>query len=266
MAKFAAIALLAFAAFGTASATAIKPVQEMNNKSSLEVTPSEIISVMFSLLKDDSVVESTANGLSRVDASLRSALGAPLTGLVYAASLAVGVVTLLAFYESPLSPLPVPSLPKPPVGRFPPEHPIWPPISKHPVKMNGGDYGAASHLQQAFVLPNIQGKNPFAGYDKAGSLSNYANQAYGVVNGIEHNNYGNNNQFQGAASNVYSTIVSPPNGKRVNHNIQALANNQPQAPIFQRKSEVPSASIVDNVQLGSSAEVAPQAADSNNNQ
>lgn len=33
---------------------------------------------------------------------------------------------LLAFYESPLSPLPVPPLPHPPVGRFPPEHSVWP--------------------------------------------------------------------------------------------------------------------------------------------
>lgn len=38
-------------------------------------------------------------------------------------------------YESPLSPLPVPSLPKPPVGRFPPEHAVWPPIPKSPIKM-----------------------------------------------------------------------------------------------------------------------------------
>ena len=41
--------------------------------------------------------------------------------------MAVGAIVMLAFYESPLSPLRVPPLPDPPIGRFPPENPIWPP-------------------------------------------------------------------------------------------------------------------------------------------
>jgi hypothetical protein len=32
--------------------------------------------------------------------------------------------------------MPVPPLPDPPVGRFPPEHPIWPPPPKDPVKIS----------------------------------------------------------------------------------------------------------------------------------
>ena len=91
--------------------------------------------------------------LARIDATLKSYLGNPLTGLVYAASLAIGAISILAMYESPLSPLPVPSLPKPPVGRFPPEHASWPPVPKTPVKVkSGGLPYAASAVNPVYAL------------------------------------------------------------------------------------------------------------------
>jgi len=232
MMKISAIVLLVAASALAKDA----PQTEMN-----KVTASEVISTLFSMLKD----ETTTKSLARIDASLKSVLGNPLTGLVYAASLAVGVVTLLAFYESPLSPLPVPSLPKPPVGRFPPEHPSWPPVARNPVKVNqggnyGGNYGgyaaSASNNNQAFALPNVLGKNAFAGYDKTQFSNNYN------LNNAAEQNFGG---FQASASNVYPSIVSPPQSsqlKRVNYNIQA--SGRPQIPVLQnRKSDTVQASI-----------------------
>lgn len=91
--------------------------------------------------------------MARIDATLKSYLGNPLTGLVYAASLAIGAISILAMYESPLSPLPVPSLPKPPVGRFPPEHASWPPMPKNPMKLkSGGLPYAASHVNPVYAM------------------------------------------------------------------------------------------------------------------
>ena len=172
-----------------------------------------------------------------MDATLKSALGSPLTGLVYAASLAVGVITLLAFYESPISPLPVPSLPKPPVGRFPPEHAIWPPISKHAMKAEGGHQygnGAASNQQFQFQLP--AGLNKLAhtagqyvgGYEKSNGLGqgHFAMNNNGIDGG-----YGG--QMAAAASNLYQTVV-PAQNKRL-----SLQQGRPlsaQVPVIQRKT------------------------------
>ncbi|KAI2797859.1 hypothetical protein BLOT_015279 [Blomia tropicalis] len=85
---------------------------------------------------DDNIVVSVVKSLmeyastgfrSGFEASVRSLFNKPVTTAVYALSMLVGVVAMLAFYESPISPMPVPPLPDPPVGRFPPEHPVWPP-------------------------------------------------------------------------------------------------------------------------------------------
>lgn len=54
----------------------------------------------------------------------------------YVASAVLGAVALMAFYESPISPLPVPALPEPPVGRFPPEMPVISPNLQVPFRMN----------------------------------------------------------------------------------------------------------------------------------
>lgn len=175
-----------------------------------------------------------------MDASLKSVLGNPLTGLVYAASLAVGVITLLAFYESPISPLPVPSLPKPPVGRFPPEHAVWPPISKHPVKANGPQYAASTqHLQ--FALPasidKITNQGPYiGGYEK----SNVAGHTFALNNGIEHGGF--SGHLNPAASAVYQHQVLPqpqayqPSHKRVS-NVQQMGRPlSSQLPVITRKA------------------------------
>ncbi|XP_053202126.1 uncharacterized protein LOC128387014 [Panonychus citri] len=64
---------------------------------------------------------------------------------------------MLAFYESPISPLPVPPLPDPPVGRFPPEHPIWPPpgasSSPHQITGPGPMITSSSEIHQVAVRP-----------------------------------------------------------------------------------------------------------------
>lgn len=119
---------------------------------------------------------------------MKSYLGNPLTGIVYAASLAIGAISLLAMYESPLSPLPVPSLPKPPVGRFPPEHPVWPPVPKHPVKLRQHSSlpslpsYAASNLNPVYeVAPQFAQKQQLVSYETDNWLSpQNLVQAYGA--------------------------------------------------------------------------------------
>jgi len=64
---------------------------------------------------------SAFSGLSGLSSlSSRAVFKSAMTPAIYAASLIVGVIAMLAFYESPVSPMPIPPLPDPPVGRFPP--------------------------------------------------------------------------------------------------------------------------------------------------
>lgn len=52
--------------------------------------------------------------------------------------------------------MPVPPLPDPPVGRFPPEHPIWPPKNQPGGQMQyNGQKRAGVAAPHSFVLPNI---------------------------------------------------------------------------------------------------------------
>lgn len=70
----------------------------------------------------------------------------------YVASALLGTVALLAFYESPISPLPVPALPEPPVGRFPPEMPNISPNTQVPFRTNGQyaqDYQRSYQMQMS---------------------------------------------------------------------------------------------------------------------
>jgi len=61
----------------------------------------------------------------------------------------LGAVALMAFYESPISPLPVPALPEPPVGRFPPEMPSLSPNTQVPFRMNQQQqYGQQAYANQ----------------------------------------------------------------------------------------------------------------------
>ncbi|KAH9529314.1 uncharacterized protein LOC124491781 [Dermatophagoides farinae] len=85
--------------------------------------------LITSLIK--SILRIASNGFkSGLEASVRGIFDKPLTSAVAAISMVIGAVAILAFYESPISPLPVPPLPDPPVGRFPPEHPVWPPPNR----------------------------------------------------------------------------------------------------------------------------------------
>ncbi|KAH9388588.1 hypothetical protein TYRP_007930 [Tyrophagus putrescentiae] len=104
-----------------------------------------------------SVAEFASNGFrTGLEASVRSIFNKPVTTAVYALSMLVGVVAMLAFYESPISPMPVPPLPDPPVGRFPPEHPIWPPKNQPGGQMQyNGQKRAGVAAPHSFVLPNI---------------------------------------------------------------------------------------------------------------
>lgn len=173
-----------------------------------------------------------------MDATLKSVLGNPLTGAVYAASLAIGVITLLAFYESPISPLPVPSLPKPPVGRFPPEHPIWPPISKQAVKMPSGP-----QYQQAGSQQNFGFAYP-PQFEKSAQLG-HLNYGQGIAQGL-----GQLGQFgfqghqgiQAAGSNMYPSVVAaPPRRASTGHQLptNVIGNNQKPNTIQRKSSSEP---------------------------
>jgi hypothetical protein len=108
-------------------------------------------------------------------ASVRGLFTGPLSALVYGASLLIGGIVLLAFYESPLSPLPVPPLPHPPVGRFPPEHSVWPVNRNHrasnPVASNGQPNGNMQFPPIHFPHPAQFVRNPTQ-YHFAGSNLN----------------------------------------------------------------------------------------------
>ena len=65
---------------------------------------------------------------------MRSIMKSKYSVPAYVASALLGAVALMAFYESPISPLPVPALPEPPVGRFPPEMPNISPNTQVPFR------------------------------------------------------------------------------------------------------------------------------------
>ncbi|UXI20243.1 RNA polymerase III [Sarcoptes scabiei] len=116
-----------------------------------------------------SIVDYASKGFKYgLEASVRGIFKKPMTAVTAAVSMVIGVVAMLAFFESPISPLPVPPLPDPPVGRFPPEHPNWPPrtdrIQYYPKRVgsfsmpyNIGDYStsaASSQPQSQLHFPN----------------------------------------------------------------------------------------------------------------
>lgn len=92
-------------------------------------------------------------------ASMRSIMKSKFSVPAYVASALLGAVALLAFYESPISPLPVPALPEPPVGRFPPEMPSLPAGVQIPFRTNqqsqyGNGYNQRSSNLNG-VLPQV---------------------------------------------------------------------------------------------------------------
>lgn len=165
-----------------------------------------------------------------VDATLKQLLGNPLTGIVYAASLAIGAISLLAMYESPLSPLPVPSLPKPPVGRFPPEHPVWPPVSKHPVKLRQHPQSvqyAASNMNPVYELaPQFVGKQQLVAYEDSNNWMSPQNmmQAFAAQNG----NGGTSSGGPGSNSLIGSALAPP---RRSDYTIQPYVSSKMHLPL-----------------------------------
>jgi len=231
--------LLVGAANAASSSTSSSSPASKNtssNSNHLEKKADPILNLL-SMFKEE------ARGLARLDASLKSVLGNPLTGVVYAASLAIGVITLLAFYESPISPLPVPALPKPPVGRFPPEHSVWPPISKQAQKLQHGPayQHSSSNLQQAFALPPTFEKSHFNGYEKHNVQFNP--QTGQFTNGGQFNGFSQQlGNLQQAGSNLYASILPAPQQQQKvafpsgHQQANGLLQGQLQASSFQRKS------------------------------
>ncbi|XP_074604687.1 uncharacterized protein LOC141857990 [Brevipalpus obovatus] len=165
----------------SSSSSSPSPAVSSNDSSTSDASSTPDKSLSFSVFSLGRIKEffgtKPSLDLARTFSSLKGALSSPMTALMYAGSLAVGAIVMLAFYESPISPLPVPSLPDPPVGRFPPEHPVWPPPvhSRGPQGLvgNGHDMSAASEIRPVMVPhPNMK-LNPIhrrAGVDQGRPL------------------------------------------------------------------------------------------------
>ena len=178
-------------------------------------------------------LKETGRGLARVDATLKSYLGNPLTGLVYAASLAIGAISILAMYESPLSPLPVPSLPKPPVGRFPPENPVWPPVPKSPVRLK----------QAAGGIPYAVASSPHAIYSLApqGSIPDHKMMAAASEDNswLNAQNLVASYASQPAAQQPSTPLSSPSQGRRNDVHaaqLQSYITHMSKVPVIRSKS------------------------------
>ena len=83
---------------------------------------------------------------------MRSIMKSKYSVPAYVASALLGAVALMAFYESPISPLPVPALPESPVGRFPPEMPNISPNIQVPFRMNQQRQQQQQYNQRAFSI------------------------------------------------------------------------------------------------------------------
>lgn len=181
---------------------------------------------------------------SGIEASVRSVFSKPLTSAVYALSMLVGVVAMLAFYESPVSPMPVPPLPDPPVGRFPPEHPIWPPPPKDPIRMSDKKrVGGAntftvpnSHTSSSFnsqsqnMFPHMNAYQKYSEMDPTATVAAYQQ----LLNLLENRNSKVNNKQNKFTSNsvpnhlsdmsgqVYPLITSESNPKVISSNESSI--------------------------------------------
>lgn len=133
---------------------------------------------------------------------MRSIMKSKYSVPAYVASALLGAVALMAFYESPISPLPVPALPEPPVGRFPPEMPNLPVGTQVPFRGNqqSGQYG------QSYNQRSLNQQFP-------GSQNYLAQQAQQVL--FPGNNVAQQRQMNVAngpvqlASNLLSSVGKP---------------------------------------------------------
>lgn len=142
--------------------------------------------------------------------------------------------------------MPVPPLPDPPVGRFPPEHPIWPPPPKDPVKMSdkkrvGGVNTFVvpnSHTSSSFntepqnMFPHLNTNQKYSEADPTGSVAAYQQ----LINLLENRNSKvthKQNKFAGnsmpthltdMSGNVYPLISVETNPKIINESSLKLQN------------------------------------------
>lgn len=144
---------------------------------------------------------------------MRSIMKSKYSVPAYVASALLGAVALMAFYESPISPLPVPALPEPPVGRFPPEMPNISPNTQVPFRTN----------QQQYSQQNYNQRSLYSGIAPSNGQSYLGQQAQQVL-------------FPGSNSNnaqQRSQMSSSPSGP-----VQLAANLLGKQQIAQRKSGV----------------------------
>jgi len=200
--------------------------------------------IVFSAsLRSKDEVKEQGRSLARIDATLKSYLGNPLTGLVYAASLAIGAISILAMYESPLSPLPVPSLPKPPVGRFPPENPVWPPVPKAPVKVKSA---APSFSYAASAV------NPIYAVAPGGVIPDHK----AISAAVEENNWlGAQNLVSSYSSNGPIGIAPPRRNDVHAAQLQSYISHMSKIPVIRPKSVTESSPVTSSTSAPISASV-----------
>lgn len=201
--------------------------------------------IVFSAsLRSKDEVKEQGRSLARIDATLKSYLGNPLTGLVYAASLAIGAISILAMYESPLSPLPVPSLPKPPVGRFPPENPVWPPLPKTPVKVKSA---AHSFPYAASAV------NPIYAVAPGGVIPDHK----AISAAVEENNWlGAQNLVSSYSSNGPIGVGVPPRRNDVHAaQLQSYISHMSKIPVIRPKSVTEASPVTSSTPAPNSASV-----------
>lgn len=128
-----------------------------------------------------------------------------------------------------VSPMPVPPLPDPPVGRFPPEHPIWPPPQKEQMQMSDkkrvgimGNYGGHGSPQMFFPQMNTNQK-----YSEMDPMS-YGGAYQHLLNVLENRNSKiggkqnriNSNPMADPSPQVYSSFAVDSDSKLLNDSLR----------------------------------------------
>lgn len=132
---------------------------------------------------------------------MRSIMKSKYSVPAYVASALLGAVALMAFYESPISPLPVPALPGPPVGRFPPEMPNLPVGTQVPFR--GGNQQGGGQYGQSYNQRSLNQQMP-----TSGSQNYLAQQVLFPGNNVAQQRQMNvaNGPVQQLASNLLSSV------------------------------------------------------------
>lgn len=134
--------------------------------------------------------------IAALGASMRSMIKGKYSVPAYVASALLGAVALMAFYESPISPLPVPPLPEAPAGRFPPEMPNLPPGTQVPFRWTGNNqqqqqqnynqrsYANFAQPQQQVLFPNQQAAQQRTSQIEASPSSSAGSMAGQLANNL----------------------------------------------------------------------------------